>query len=63
MKVVVDTNVFVSAVFFGGVPGQILGMWRSGDVNLTMTEEILLEYVDVLSGWQDGILASTRIRS
>ena len=48
MKVVVDTNVFVSAVFFGGVPGQILGMWRSGDVNLTMTEEILLEYVDVL---------------
>lgn len=26
MKVVLDTNVVVSGIFFGGVPGRILGL-------------------------------------
>lgn len=31
MRIVLDTNVFVSAVFFGGVPGRILEHdgWKS----------------------------------
>jgi len=48
MNVVVDTNVFVSAVFFGGVPGRILDYWKLGRMDLLMTEQILSEYVDVL---------------
>jgi len=48
MRVVVDTNVFVSGVFFGGVPGCVLELWKGGEAELLMTEEILAEYVDVL---------------
>jgi predicted nucleic acid-binding protein len=29
MKVVHDTNVFISGVFFGGPPYQILKAWRT----------------------------------
>ena len=48
MKVVLDTNVFVSAVFFGGVPGRILTAWHNGEIHLRLSPEILEEYVEVL---------------
>ena len=48
MKVVLDTNVFVSAVFFGGVPGRILTAWHNGEIQLRLSPEILEEYVEVL---------------
>lgn len=44
MRVVLDTNVFVSAVFFGGIPGQLLGLWRDGELALLLTAGILTEY-------------------
>lgn len=47
MRLIIDTNVFVSGVFFGGVPGQILDLWKEGLVDVLMSEEILAEYVDV----------------
>ena len=48
MRVVIDTNVFVSAVFFGGVPGKILDMWRDGKIELLLTPGILAEYEDIV---------------
>ena len=48
MRVVVDTNVFVSAVFFGGVPGEVLNMWRNGSIDLLLSPEILAEYEDIV---------------
>ena len=48
MRVVVDTNVFVSAVFFGGIPGRILDMWRDGRIDLLLTPEILAEYEEIV---------------
>lgn len=48
MQVVVDTNVLISAVFFGGKPGLILDAWRERKLDLLITEEIISEYVDVL---------------
>ena len=48
MRVVLDTNAFVSAVFFGGVPGKILNLWREGSIDLLLTAEILAEYEDVV---------------
>ena len=30
MRIVVDTNVLMSGIFFGGVPGRILAAWREG---------------------------------
>lgn len=44
MKIVLDTNVFVSAVFFGGVPGRILEAWRDGRLQLVLSAAILDEY-------------------
>jgi putative PIN family toxin of toxin-antitoxin system len=48
MRVVVDTNVLISAVFFGGKPGQILDAWQKKIIELVISTEILAEYVDVL---------------
>ena len=54
MRVVVDTNVFVSS-FFGGIPRQIVDHWFSGELILCISRPILKEYFDVLSRFQfDG---------
>ena len=37
-------NVFVSGVFFGGVPGRILEAWRDARVRLVLSADILDEY-------------------
>ena len=44
MKVVVDTNVIMSAIFFGGVPLKVLDKWRAGAFELLVSHEILEEY-------------------
>ena len=44
MRVILDTNVFVSGVFFRGPPYQILTAWRDGKVQLVVSPEILDEY-------------------
>lgn len=44
MKVVVDTNVFVSGVFFIGPPYEILRAWRGGKLRMVVSQEILEEY-------------------
>ncbi len=48
MKVVIDTNVFISGVFFSGPPYKILEAWRDGKVQLVVSREILQEYQRVL---------------
>jgi putative PIN family toxin of toxin-antitoxin system len=44
VKIVLDTNVFVSGVFFNGPPHHILQAWRDGKVQLVISPEILDEY-------------------
>lgn len=44
MKVVLDTNVFVSGVFFKGPLYQILKAWRAGSIVLVISSEIFAEY-------------------
>lgn len=44
MKVVLDTNVFISGVFFIGPPYQILAAWRDGSIQLVISPDILDEY-------------------
>ncbi|MDP9121824.1 MAG: putative toxin-antitoxin system toxin component, PIN family [Acidobacteriota bacterium] len=44
MRVILDTNVFVSAVFFGGPPGRILEEWRGARVQPVLSAEIFEEY-------------------
>jgi conserved hypothetical protein TIGR00305 len=47
VKVVVDTNVFVSSVF-GGLPRQVVGLWFDGRLTLCLSEPIVTEYQRVL---------------
>ena len=51
MKVVIDTNVFVSS-FFGGNPRRIVDSWFSGKLILCVSRPILKEYFDVLGRFQ-----------
>ncbi len=44
MKVILDTNVFISGVFFVGPPYRILKAWRDGKLRLVISQEILEEY-------------------
>jgi putative PIN family toxin of toxin-antitoxin system len=44
VRVVLDTNVFVSGVFFSGPPYRILQSWRDGRLKLALSLEILDEY-------------------
>ena len=44
MRVILDTNVILSAIFFGGVPGRILTAYRDGKLTIVLSPEILDEY-------------------
>lgn len=44
MKIVLDTNVFISAIFFSGPPSQILKAWKESKLQIILSEEILEEY-------------------
>lgn len=44
MRVVLDTNVVISAIFFSGPPSRILSAWLEDEFDLFVTTEILEEY-------------------
>lgn len=48
MRVIIDTNVFVSGIFFSGPPHSIIEAWRRGKVQLVITPEIYQEYQRVI---------------
>jgi uncharacterized protein len=47
VKIVLDTNVFVSGVFFSGPPYQILRAWKNQELQIIVSLEILDEYYRV----------------
>jgi putative PIN family toxin of toxin-antitoxin system len=49
MRIVLDTNVFVSGIFFSGPPHRILGAWRDGRVTVVYSPAIAEEYQRVLA--------------
>ena len=44
MRVVLDTNVFVSGIFFTGPPYQILKAWQQQKIDIVVSAPILEEY-------------------
>ena len=48
MKVILDTNVIVSGIFFKGPPSEILVLWKKKKFKLIATHEILQEYKQVV---------------
>lgn len=52
MRVVVDTNVLISALLKAdGSPAKIVSLWRSGELELVVSEEVVSEVSRVL-GYQ-----------
>jgi len=49
VSVVIDTNVVVSALLFGGVPGEIVNLWKTGIIQPKASKEIVDEYIRVLA--------------
>ena len=49
MKTVIDTNVFVSGLFWKGPPSQILSAWKNGRFKLVVSPSIIAEYRRVLN--------------
>ncbi len=47
LRVVIDTNVFVSS-FFGGIPREIINLWKEGEIVLCLSQAIVEEYIEVL---------------
>lgn len=48
MRVVLDTNVLVSGIFWKGVPQNILAAWAQGKFTVVISGDILDEYLAVL---------------
>jgi len=47
VRAVLDTNVVISAIFFGGLPRQILARWIDGGFELCLSPAIFDEYLKV----------------
>lgn len=59
MRVTLDTNVYVSALHFGGKPMQLLRMGLKGELAIAVSQPILDETLRVLRekfGWPDDEL-------
>jgi len=48
LRIVFDSNVYISALLFKGVPGKILEMAHKNKIILTVSDEIIVETVKIL---------------
>jgi uncharacterized protein len=50
MKIVIDTNIFVSSfISESGNPRKIIDLWKTGAITLCLTKDLIEEYIDVLN--------------
>lgn len=49
LRVVLDTNVIISALLFKGEANKILSSWQAGKIKLPVSKEVIEEYVKTLS--------------
>jgi putative PIN family toxin of toxin-antitoxin system len=48
MRIVLDTNVLISGIFWKGIPYKILKLWVNGQIEIVATNKIINEYFEVL---------------
>jgi uncharacterized protein len=48
MRIVVDTNIIISGIFFGGKPRELLQKCFSGTLQIVCSEEIFVEYTETI---------------
>ncbi|MBU4312166.1 MAG: putative toxin-antitoxin system toxin component, PIN family [Candidatus Omnitrophica bacterium] len=49
IRVVIDTNVFISAVLFKGESAKLLELWKKPRLKFLICKEVLEEYIKALS--------------
>lgn len=49
IRVVFDTNVLVAALLFGGTPGKLFDLWKSGRIQPFMSREMVDEFLRMLT--------------
>ncbi len=49
MSIVIDTNIVISALLFGGTPNELASFWKAGQIEPVFSKEILNEYLRVLT--------------
>ena len=49
IRAVIDTNVVVSALLFGGRPGLLVPLWKTGQIQAIACKEIIDEYIRVMT--------------
>lgn len=49
IKVVIDTNIFISGTLWKGQPHKVLNLWSQGFLRLVVTHEIVAEYEAVFN--------------
>ena len=47
MRAVLDTNVVMSAIFFGGIPFDVLSAWHNGEFELVVSDAVMAEYREI----------------
>jgi len=48
-RVVIDTNVIVSALLFDGLPSKLIHLWKDGYIHPLCSKDIIEEYLRVLT--------------
>lgn len=56
LRVVLDSNIFVSAIVWGGNPGEVINLWLQEKFILFVSPEIILEILTVLAKFQAPIV-------
>ena len=49
MSIVIDTNVVISALLFGGTPEKLVSLWKTRQIEPVFSKGILDEYLRVLA--------------
>jgi len=47
-KVVLDTNIIISGVGWGGLPRKVINLWEKGKITLCISAEVFNEYLELL---------------
>ncbi|MCK9266399.1 putative toxin-antitoxin system toxin component, PIN family [bacterium] len=49
LKVVIDTNIFISATLFSGEANRLVSLWQKNYIQLLMSKQVLEEYLRALN--------------
>jgi hypothetical protein len=65
LRVTANTNIYILALNFGGMPDKLLDLARAGEIQLSISEDIMDEVMRVLRdnfGWSQEALDLARVR-